>query len=565
MTNPPIHVSTLRSLVITVALLAPLAQIKATPVSFSHFEYSGRDLLPSSPLPEGNYRNPILAGFFPDPSVTRVGDDYYLVNSSFSYFPGLPISKSRDLMNWQHIGNAIDRPTQIDYTGLGISRGLFAPSITHHNGVFYIVCTMIGGHGNFVITATNPAGPWSDPVYLNFPGIDPSLFFDDDGHVWLVHNGDAPNNKPLYEGHRAVWLRQFNPTSKKMIGEPIMLINGGVDISKKPVWIEGPHLLKRDGWYYLTCAEGGTGPQHSQVIFRSRAVTGPFEPCSGNPILTQRGLDETILGAVTCTGHADLVQSANGQWWSVFLGCRPFPDGGLLTAGRETFLLPVTWTDDGWPMILPAGKRVPLIVPEPSATTPAKESPSLNGDFTWREEFTHPTLDGLWLTIRQPSTERPWKLDSGDLLLSPLEDTLDGDKHPAYLSRRVQHGRFQASTNLEIPQELGVDAGLAFFQTEKNHYFLAVRRTTTAAEVIVELADSGHAGVIYQAAITDHGSISLRISADVNQVSMSWSTDGNSWESFAPPQGIRPVSVQAAGGGLHFTGAVIGMHARRKH
>ncbi|MEO5916816.1 MAG: glycoside hydrolase family 43 protein [Luteolibacter sp.] len=548
----------------TIALLATsVLADEPTPVAFDCFEYTGSDIQPSEKLPPGHYRNPILTGFFPDPSVCRVGQDFYLVNSTFSYFPGLPVFKSRDLVNWTLAGNAISRPTQLDYHGSGISRGLFAPDIQWHDGIFYIVCTMIDRKGNFVITAIDPAGPWSDPVWLDFPGIDPSLFFDDDGRVWLVHNGEPPDNKPLYQGHRAVWLRQLDPQVKKLIGEPVLLVNGGVDITKKPVWIEGPHLLKRDGWYYLTCAEGGTGPQHSQVILRSRAITGPFDPWNGNPILTQRDLDDTVPGAVTCTGHADLIEAPDGKWWSVFLGCRPFPDGGLYTAGRETFLLPVTWTDDGWPVILAAGKRVPLVAPGPSVTAPTASTAALNGDFTWSENFDSPALDGLWLMIRQPTAGSLWKVDSGKLLLTPGSETLAGDQHPAFLSRRVQHGRFRVSTTLETPTAPGIDAGLALFQTEKNYYFLGARRNGSAVEIFVELADSGAPAVIHHVNVQPNEKISLRIAADLNAVSFEWSTDGKSWDTFSAPAGIRPVSVQAAGGGMHFTGAVVGMHARR--
>lgn len=534
-------------------------------VAFHSFTYTGRNLgekAAGQALPQGHYRNPILAGFFPDPSVCRVGDDYYLVNSTFSYFPGLPVFRSKDLVNWNLIGHAISRPDQLDYKGAGVTRGLFAPAISHHDGVFYLVCTMISGKGNFVITATDPAGPWSDPVWLDFPGIDPSLFFEDNGRAWLVHNGDAPDDKPLYEGHRAVWLREFDPVAKGIVGEPRLLVNGGVDLTKKPVWIEGPHLLKRDGWYYLCCAEGGTSIEHSQVIFRSRTVTGPFEPWDRNPILTQRDLDPDVPGSVTCTGHADLVEGPGGQWWSVFLGCRPMPDGGLLTAGRETFLLPVTWTTDDWPMILPPGKRVPLVAPGPSLS-PSTATP-LTGDFAWSADFNHPELDPFWLMLRGPGGKPYLRLDHGKLRVIPGADRLSGTGYPAFVSRRVQHAAFTVTTSLEIPAESGVEAGLALFQSEKNHYLLAVRRTPEGgSEMIVELAEGAEPVIIHRAPIAGAGGISLRMRAEVNDLYLEWSADGKEWKIFTPPAGIRPVTVQAAGGGLHFTGAVVGMHARR--
>lgn len=535
-------------------------------VAFDSFTYTGRDLPEGDKLADGHFRNPVLAGFFPDPSICRVGYDYYLVNSTFAYYPGLPIFHSRDLVNWKLAGHAISRPDQLDYRKTAVTRGLFAPALEYHKGTFYLVCTMIDGKGNFVMTAKDPAGPWSDPVWLDFPGIDPSLFFDEDGRTWLVHNGDAPENKPFYQGHRAVWLRGFDPVAMRMTGEARILVNGGVDLSKKPVWIEGPHLFKKSGWYYLTCAEGGTGPDHSQVVFRSREVTGPFEPWSGNPILTQRDLDPEQPDSVTCTGHADLVEGPDGKWWSVFLGCRPFAKGDIFTTGRETFILPVTWTEDGWPSILPAGKRVPLVVASPLGATPAADHAPLNGDFTFTENFDRPGLDPLWLMLRSPVEKPLSHVDGsrGALMLEPVAATLSGVDHPAFLSRRVQHARFTASTVLEVPAQSATTAGLALFQSEKNYYFLAVEKDAEEkAWITIELADSGSPSVIHRVPAPDGKLLHLRLRADLGDLALEWSPDGETWTTHAAPAGIAPVTVKAAGGGLHFTGAVVGLHARK--
>ncbi|MGL5019896.1 MAG: glycoside hydrolase family 43 protein, partial [Luteolibacter sp.] len=473
---------------------------------------------------------------------------------------GLPVFHSKDLVNWKLIGHAIDRPGQLDYKGIDVTRGLFAPAIEHHKGVFYLVCTMVDGIGNFVLTADNPAGPWSDPIALDFPGIDPSLFFDDDGRVWLVHNGEPPDDKPLYQGHRAVWLREFDPVAKRMIGGARIIVNGGVDLSKKPVWIEGPHLFKRDGWYYLNCAEGGTSIDHSQVIFRTRSLTEPFTPWSGNPILTQRDLDPKVPGAVTCTGHADFLEGPGGQWWSVFLGCRPMPDGGQLTTGRETFLLPVTWTNDGWPVILPAGKRVPLVAPGPSVSTRP-----LTGEFAWTDDFKDAALDPFWLMLRAPAEKPNWRMKDGKLLLTASPANLAGNEHPAFLSRRVQHAVFTVSTTLDMPPAKGVDAGLALFQSEKNHYFLAVRQADDgSSEIFVELANSGAPAIVHRAPAPAGDRLSLRFNANINALDLEWSADGKEWAKFTAPAGIKPVTVEAAGGGLHFTGAVTGPHTRKQ-
>ncbi|MEY4489989.1 MAG: hypothetical protein RIQ79_2497, partial [Verrucomicrobiota bacterium] len=273
------------------AATAAVTAAEASWAEFSSFSYEGHDpLFEHAPVKSNDFYNPILAGFYPDPSICRVGEDFYLINSSFSYYPGVPIFHSRDLVNWTQLGHVLDRPSQLDLDGLPVSSGIFAPAITWHDGLFYMITTTIRGIGNFYVTATNAAGPWSEPQRLKFDGIDPSFFFDDDGKAYVVHNGSPPDNQPLYNGHRAIWLWEFDPATKAVKNGRI-LVNGGVDISKQPVWIEGPHIFKRNGFYYLTCAEGGTGPDHSQVVFRTRSLSEPFVPGSQNPILTQRDLD----------------------------------------------------------------------------------------------------------------------------------------------------------------------------------------------------------------------------------------------------------------------------------
>jgi len=292
-------------------------------------------------------QNPILSGFYPDPSIEKVGDDYYLIHSTLSYFPGLPIFHNKDLKNWSLAGHAIHRPEQMNFVGQRGTRGLFAPAISYHKGVFYVVCTQVDRLGNFVITATNPAGPWSNPVALpQVSDIDPSIFFDEDDKAYIIYNSEGPDNAPLYDGHRTIKIVEFDYKNLKVTSEPRILVNGGVDLSKKPVWIEGPHIFKRNGYYYLSAAEGGTSVNHSQVIFRTRSLSEPFVPWEKNPILTQRDLDPNRPNPVTSTGHADLFIGPDGNWYSVFLGVRPY-EGNHYNTGRETFLLPVTWTEDG--------------------------------------------------------------------------------------------------------------------------------------------------------------------------------------------------------------------------
>ena len=554
--------------------LSSLIAAGPAPVAFESFTYTGRDDVFAQPLPPGHYRNPILAGYYPDPSICRVGDDYYLINSSFAHFPGIPVHHSRDLVNWEEIGHVIDRPTQLKYDGLGITRGIFAPALSHHNGVFYVVCTMVDAGGNFLMTATNPAGPWSDPVWFGFEGIDPSLFFDDNGRAWMVNNGNPPDNKPLYQGHRAIWIQEFDIASKKLTGPRSIIVNGGVDLAKKPVWIEGPHLYKRNGWYYLCCAEGGTSIQHSQVILRGKLPTGPFEPWDQNPILTQRDLDGRAPQAVTCTGHADLVIGPDGNWWSVFLACRPY-GGRFWATGRETFLLPVKWTDDGWPQILPPGQRVPYIVKAPGMANPPDEPSSevarqgrlalsvpLTGNFTWTDDFNGPTLSPLWIMLRTPK-ENWWSLGDGKLSLTPRADLLSGNGNPSFYGRRLQHSKFDAATKLQVPATTGTSAGLVAIQNETHHYYFAVRRTESGLTAFVEKWNGPKPETIATGELpAGTQAVELRLTGDEKFFSFSYALKTGEWTTLVPQADAAAISVQAAGDGLHFTGALVGLHAR---
>lgn len=535
-----------------------LLQAQPQPVVFDAFEYSGHDAVGTNTT-TSEYHNPILAGFYPDPSICRAGDDYYLINSSFAYFPGIPVFHSRDLVNWEQVGNVIDRPDQLRYDRLGVSAGIFAPAIRYNNGTFYVICTMVGATGNFVVTATNAAGPWSNPVQLGFEGIDPSLFFDEDGRAWVVNNG-APEGTPLYNGHRAIWIQQFDLAAQKMTGPRKVIVNGGTDLSKKPIWIEGPHLYKRGGWYYLCCAEGGTGPQHSEVVFRSHSVDGPYEPWDQNPILTQRDLDPKAPGAVTCTGHADLVIGPENQWWAVFLGVRPY-DGRFSPMGRETFMLPVKWTGDGWPVILPKGERVPLAVNSPNnATRTASPAVPLSGNFNWRDDFKQPALSPLWIMLRSPK-EPWWKLNpsAGQLSITPRSELLSGTGNPSYLARRVQNAHFTASTDVEVPAETGVSAGLAVFQNDRHHYFLAVCRDAGGLIVYLERSADDRGGLAGSARVLHATKMKLRVTADDAKCSFDYAADGGNWNTLVADADATLLTTEVAGG---FVGATVGMHAR---
>lgn len=541
--------------------LAAHAFASPADVSFDYFAYTGRDPA-TNQLAAGNFRNPILSGFYPDPSICKAGGDYYLVNSTFAYYPGLPIFHSKDLINWELIGHAIDRPNQLRYDGLGVSEGIFAPAITYHGGTFYLICTMVGSDGNFVLTATNPAGPWSNPHRLQFYGIDPSLFFDDDGRAWIVNNDD-PEGKPLYDGHRAIRLREFDPKAMKVIGDGKVLVNGGVDITTKPIWIEGPHLYKRHGWYYLSAAEGGTGPGHSQVVFRSRKVDGPYEPWDKNPILTQRDLDPTAEGAVTCTGHSDIIEGPDGKDWVVFLGVRPY-ERDFSPMGRETFLLPVDWPAGGWPMILPPKLRVPLTAKAPggAAANPTKVMPGHDGAFSWRDDFKDTSLSPFWIMLRTPK-EQWWNIDSaaGLISLKPRTELLSGKGNPSFLAHRVQHARFSAETQVQVPKEQGVSAGLAVFQNSKHHYFMGVRPTGEVSEVFLEcVAGNSSPKELGRATIGNSFSLRLRVVTTEAKCSFEYALPDGEWQTLVGGVDAKLLTTGAAGG---FVGATVGMHVRR--
>ncbi|SEN06842.1 alpha-N-arabinofuranosidase [Sphingomonas gellani] len=536
------------------ALSLGTAAVASDPPRFSRFSYDGHTQERVAVGP-GQYRNPIVSGYYPDPSVTRVGDDYYLVLSSFAHYPGLPIFRSKDLVNWTQIGNAIDRPGQLDFTGMRTSQAVFAPDISYHDGVFYIANTCVECKGNFVITATDPAGPWSDPVWLPFEGIDPSIYWEGD-KAYIVNNR-APNETPRYDGHRAIWIQEYDWRAGKMVGESTQLINGGVDISKQPVWIEGPHILRKDGWYYLTAAEGGTSVNHSQVVFRSRTLRGPYAPFPGNPILTQRDLNPARPHPVTSSGHAKLVQTQNGDWWATFLAVRPY-QGDYYNIGRETFLLPVTWKD-GWPIILPKGRSIPFVGARPRLPVGARGPVPTRGDFGYVDEFDGDRLGMQWVGIRTPKAPF-YRLDHGDLILdrgTPLGD-LSGV--PAFVARRQQHHIATMSTTVRFePDRDGDRAGLAAVQSDANYLFFGVTRVAGKPVIALFTADQGKERLVASAPAT-RGPVTLTIRADGGSMAFDYQQAGGR-HVLARNVDARFLSTKSAGG---FVGTLVGPYAWRQ-
>ena len=532
-------------------------EAKQAPAKFEWFEYRGDDHQPK-PGP-GQYGNPVLQGFYPDPSLVRVGNDYYLVNSTFAWFPGIPVFHSRDLVNWTQIGNAIDRPGQLNFDKMTMGQGVYAPDISWHDGTFYILNTCTGCGGNFVITARDPAGPWSDPVWLpDVNGIDTSLFWDEDGTAWIVRNG-PPEGKPRYEGHTAIWLHQFDPKTMKAVGQPRVLVDGGVHPDKNPIWIEGPHIFKKGGFYYLIAAEGGTEEAHSEVVFRSKAVTGPYSPAAANPILTQRDLPEDRPNPITSTGHASFVRTQKGDWWAVFLGVRPY-EGNFFNTGRETFMMPVRW-NDGWPMITRPGEKVPWIAAKPNLPGSKPAKLPLRGTFTVRDEFASPKLPPYWMMLRNPRGDW-WRTAKGALEIHPKANAFGERGNPSLLARRQQHLNASATTKLTFdPASDASEAGLIAMQSDEHWFFLALGRESGKRVIRVRrrAGDQDPAsGVVMASAPLPTSPVELRIDAHGASYDFSWSTDGRSWHKLLSGADGKNLSTKQAGG---FVGAVMGVYA----
>lgn len=551
-------------LTLALALLATAANAAPNTARFSNFVYQGSDPSDAVKAAPGQYRNPILQGFHPDPSVTRVGKDYYLVNSTFAWFPGLPVFHSTDLVHWKQIGNALDRPGMLDFGRLGLSRAVFAPSIDYHDGLFYILNTCVDCKGNFLITAKDPKGPWSDPVWLpQVGGIDSSIFFDEggegDGKAWIVNN-DVPPGKSEYQGHRAIWIQEYDVKARKTVGPRSVLLDKGVDPSTKPIWIEGPHILKKDGWYYLTCAEGGTAEGHSQVVLRSKSVTGPYVPYADNPILTQRGLPKDRPLPITSAGHADLVDTPDGQWWATFLAVRPYGDD-LYNTGRETFLLPVEWKD-GWPIILPNGQTIPYVKVAPKL--PVSKAPPTSGPFKAAETFAGPELPLNWMTMRIP-TKRWWSVKGGTLSLEARSARMGHNDQPSMWARRQQHMNATVSTTMRFePKADGDKAGLVAVQNDDFYWFVGLVRDGDKTLVRVEkragYKDSPDGVVVAEKPISLKSGqpLDLRITVKGGALDFAYGTAPGRWETLKAGADGTTLSTKVAGG---FVGTMLGVYA----
>jgi xylan 1,4-beta-xylosidase len=518
---------------------------------FTSFRYEGESQEKVT-VGEGEFRNPILSGYAPDPTVARVGDDYYLVPSTFTHFPGLPIYHSKDLVNWTHIANAINRPDQFDFSGLNVSRGIFAPDLSYHDGTYYLTSTCVDCKGNFVMTAKDITGPWSDPHWLDFEGIDPSIHWDDSGKAYILNNG-APNEEPRYDGHRAIWIQEFDYKNLTMTGERKQLINGGVDISTKPVWIEGPHIIQRNGFYYITAAEGGTSVHHSQTIFRSDNVLGPYTPAEHNPILTQRDLDADRNDPIIAAGHAKFVQLPNGDWWATFLAIRPY-DREMFNIGRETFLLPVRWEND-WPYILPQGERIPFALKKPALPAQPQATPPTSGDFGYTDSFDGDSLGLSWMGIRDPQASF-YQVEGGALNLACHGGLGDVNQVPSFVGRRQQHHIAEISTTVSFaPAAEGDAAGLAAVQDDQHLMFIGITQHEGKNQVALYRRQGSNDDTLINAApISSTQDVTLSLAFNGGKMQAFYEVDGQR-QLLAEGVDATNLSTNVAGG---FVGTIVG-------
>ena len=523
---------------------------------FERFTYEGKDAVYAAhPLPgvDAAY-NPILPGWYSDPSICTNGEgDYFLVTSTFSYFPGVPIFHSRDLVNWKQIGHVLDRPSQLNLARQRTSGGIYAPDIKYNpkNRTYYMITTNVGT-GNFLVKTQDPFGPWSDPILLpQVQGIDPSLLFDDDGRAYIVNNDDAPGGRPEYDGHRTIRIVEYDVENDCTIGERKVIVDKGVDPSQKPIWIEGPHLYKINGKYYLMCAEGGTEEGHSEVIFRSDSPMGVYKPWHRNPILTQRHLGADRPDPVTCTGHADLIRTPEGEWWGVFLGCRP-TERGFENLGRETFMLPVRWSEDGFPFFLEGDETVPLVVRRSGVTVDA--NPTF-GNFKVEDSFDGDKLGMDWMTLRGPATGL-YAVKGGALELKCSPARATGFETPALVLRRLQHHRFNAYTRMRFTPEEEEAAGLLLYKDERHQYFLKV--CLLDGEPTVALDRTG-VTLVSKALPDKFSTLDLCIASDDGiTFRFGYAVDGREMRTLVANIDASYLSTTVAGG---FTGTTVGPYA----
>ncbi|WP_026713193.1 glycoside hydrolase family 43 protein [Flavobacterium daejeonense] len=537
---------------------------------FSNFTYQGDDqVYKDNPLKSDEFYTPILQGCYPDPAITRKGDDYYMVCSSFAMFPGVPVFHSKDLVNWTDLGGVLNDVTQFNPHDTGISAGVYAPGITYnpHNDTFYMIVTAFsGGLNNIIVKTKDPKKGWGNPIKLGFGGIDPSIFFDDNGKGYIVHNDAPDNGKERYNGHRVIKVWEYDVENDKVIpGTDKIIVDGGVDPAKNPIWIEAPHLYKKDGKYFLMCAEGGTGGNHTEVIFKSDNPKGPFIPAPGNPILTQKYFGRDRKNRVDWAGHADLVKGPEDKYYGVFLAVRP-NEKNRVNTGRETFILPVDWSGE-FPVF--ENGLVPL---EPKLKMPkgvsenktGKEGFFPNGNFTFKDDFTTTKLDYRWIGLRGPR-EKFITTSKKGLTINPFDINIKEVKPTSTLFYRQQHNSFSLTTTIDYKPKSDKDlAGVVALQNEGSNYVFGITMKDKDYYIVLQKNQKTrrdaavNSTIVGSTKIDIKKSIQLQIKAKGDEYNFSYSLDGVNFVTVGGPVSGDILSTDVAGG---FTGCLLGLYA----
>ncbi len=496
------------------------------------------------------YTNPIIPGFHPDPSICRVRDDYFLVTSSFEFFPCIPIFHSKNMVDWEQIGYCI---TNSDYLplmhGNPNASGIYAPTIRYNNGKFYVVCTNVTTsdttdtrYGNFVVSATDPYGEWSQPIWLKCNGIDPSLFFDEDGKVYYCGTNGG------------IYFCQINPDTGEILSE------------QKFIWYgtgaccpEGPHIYRRDGWYYLMIAEGGTEYGHMETIARSQRIEGPYEAYENNPILSNRSLGLPIMA----TAHADLVEDKNKNWWAVCLGVRPISYPPKYNLGRESFLVPVQWTVDGWPILGNKGvvevhvqtdlleTDLPMYINKGASQVPKAEEP-----YEFYDDFSSSALSLRWTYLYNPE-HNYIKYGSKGLFLQGMATTLSDADVSTFLAFRQEHHACTARVKLEFsPFSEGEETGISIYMNRDHHYEMALTRLEGEICLIVRRR-IGSLWKLEQKAVYNDSVVYMEMEATKEYYTFRYSKDGEIFYELG--RGEAKYLTTEVGG--NFTGNFIALYA----
>lgn len=431
------------------------------------------------------YKNPIIRGFHPDPSICRVGEDYYLVTSSFEYFPGIPIYHSRDLVNWRQIGNCICRREQLSFQDAGNSGGIWAPTIRYHAGTFYVTATY-SSRGNFIVSTQDVFGEWSPPVWVDMDGIDPSLYFEGEKAYYCTNAREHPETEEISLAEIDISTGQ-RKSGLKAIWRGI---GGG--------WLEAPHIYLIDGWYYLMTAEGGTSFGHMITMARSKTIWGSYESCPDNPILTNRN---DTSKQIWCAGHGDLIDDKNGNWWLVHLGIRP--TNGKSNLGRETFLTPAVF-EDGWLRI--ADKKAKMEYDAPILHEQEKTDRMI---FDFHDEAWEPQ----WIFLRNRNASS-YQRKNGCLSLYPSTCSFDVSESPTFAAVRPLDFDCSFETAFDlIPQKMGDEAGVAIYLQSDFHYRICKRKTEHGIIIAVEKTAGDFNQIAYQREIPE-GTVRVKIISD---------------------------------------------------